>query len=68
MRQKEQLREQLRKTLFIYAQGLPVNAVLGELRRLGDELTQIALQTTDTGTAISVFTIDVHGNVQEIGK
>lgn len=61
---KEQLRAQLRETLFTYAQGLSVSAALGQLRRLGDELTQIALQTTDASAAISNFSIDVHGNVQ----
>lgn len=68
MQQKEQLRAQLRKTLFTYAHEIPVNVVLGELRRLSDELTQIALQTTDTSAAISAFAIDAHGNVQERGK
>lgn len=68
MQQKEQLHAQLRKTLSTYAQGLSVDVVLGELRKLGDELTRIALQTTDSGVAINDFVIDIHGVVRERKK
>lgn len=68
MQQKEQLQAQLRKTLSIHARGLSVDAVLGELRKLGDELTRIALQTTDSGAAINDFVIDIHGVVRERKK
>ena len=68
MQQKEQLRAELRKTLSTYAQGLSVDAVLGELSKLGDELTRIALQTTDSGAAINDFVIDIHGVVRKRKK
>lgn len=68
MQQKEQLQVQLRKTLSIHARGLSVDVVLGELRKLGDELTRIALQTTDSGAAINDFVIDIHGVVRERKK
>lgn len=63
-----QLRAKLRETLSIYAQGIPVNIALSELQTLGNELTEIALQTTDCGEAISNFSVNFHGVVQEAGE
>lgn len=68
MQQKEQLRAQLRKTLSIHARGLSVDVVLEELRKLGDELTRIALQTTDSSAAINDYVIDIHGIVKKHAK
>ena len=68
MQERDQLRAQLQKTLSTYARGLSVDVVLSELRRLGDELTQIALQKTDSGKAIDAYVIDIHGVVRERKK